>query len=135
MYFDLELVEKEGFFMNFITSFRGGGKTFGTLKYCFEKYLESGDQFVYLRETEAQLDKVDENLLTQLQDKGYFLDKKFSYSNNRLMCDGKTVGYVIAVSTAYKLKSVPFTKVKRVIYDEFISESGRYTKKIGRAHV
>lgn len=48
---------------NFIISMRGGGKTYGCLKYCVEKYLKEKRagrkwQFVYVRRQENELKKL-----------------------------------------------------------------------------
>src|SRR5699024_4361766 len=92
------------------------------------QYIDEKQEFVYVRQTETQLDELDENLITQIQEAGYYTERKFSIKGRKILCDGKIMCHLIALSTAYKLKSVPFPRVTRIIFDEFINENGTYIK-------
>lgn len=129
MYFDPNAVLEQDFLLNFVVSERGSGKTFSTLKHCVEKFLETGEQFVYLRRSEIERDNSITTLLSQLQDAGFFLDNVFRVKEDYITCDGKIICRCLAISTAYKHKSVSFHKVKTVIFDEFIDENNRYLKE------
>lgn len=128
MFFNPESVLKYNFLMNFVVSERGSGKTFSTLKYCVEKFLECGEQFVYVRRTETELELSNTTLLLQLQKEGYFNEEEFLIKNNIIYCNGKMMGRCLSINTSHNLKSVSFPEVKTIIYDEFISENNRYLK-------
>lgn len=128
MFFNPNNVFENNYLLNFVVSERGSGKTFSTLKYCVEQFLEKGEQFVYLRRTEIERDNSITTLLYQLQDEGLFLGNRFVVRDDHITCDGKIICRCLAVSTAYKHKSVSFSKVKTVIFDEFIDENNRYLK-------
>lgn len=46
-------------------------------------------------------------------------------NGNTFYCNNKPCGYALKLSTAQDLKSVNFSKVKTVIFDEFIIEEGQ----------
>ena len=41
---------------NFVIGDRGGGKSFGTLYFVINRFKKAGEQFIYLRRTERELD-------------------------------------------------------------------------------
>lgn len=49
----------------------------------------------------------------------------FQQNGNYFYCDGSVCGYGMTLSTAQDLKSVNFSKVKKIIFDEFIIEEGQ----------
>lgn len=128
MYFNLSEVLGEQMLLNFCTSSRGAGKTFSTLKKCVEDFLNTGEQFVYVRRTQSELDTSAPTLLTAFKPAGFFLEHSFNFKKDCFLIDGKVMGYAVAVSTAHKLKSTSFPLVTKIIFDEFISESGSYLK-------
>src|SRR5699024_1142062 len=101
-----------------------------------EKFLKDGSQFIYLRRRGVDLDdacvgKEGEgdlfaDIRNLIHEKGAFpklhgheftiaADKSGGYN---LYCDGKTMGYGKALSTARRSTSKP--KVTRIIFDEFL---------------
>ncbi len=119
---------------NFIIGPRGAGKTYGSLKYCIEKYLKERKegrtwQFLYVRRLSTELDK-----LTQMRGGRLFkaVEKEFpthdfKAESNTLYCDKEIIGYSIPLSTASILKSDAFPDVQMIIFDEFIIDnSGTY---------
>ena len=54
-----------------------------------------------------------------------FPNNKFSTKGNKFYCDDKVCGYAMTLSTAQDLKSSNFSKVKYIIFDEFIIEEGQ----------
>lgn len=128
MFFNPQDVFQYDFLLNFVTSERGAGKTFSTLKYCVEEFLSKNEQFVYIRRTDTELEKCNTTLLTQLQNEGYFTDKVFKIKDDVMYCGKEILGRTVSINTAYKLKSVSFAGVKTLIFDEFISENKKYLK-------
>lgn len=131
MYYDFgKLVSYNGL-LNFVIGERGVGKTFGAKKFVVNDFLKNGNQFVYLRRYKTELDIAMQGFFAQLQDNGLFEDIAFKVktSKNKITsfeCNGEVIGYAIPMSTANILKSASFTKVKTIIFDEFIIDKGCY---------
>lgn len=126
MWFNPEEVLKEGYFLNFVTSPRGAGKSFSTLKFVTERATEHGEEFVYIRRQQNELDVAVPTLYSPLLAKGLFEDYEIKNSGISFTANGDIIGYYLSISAAHKLKSVGFPKVKYIIFDEFISESKKY---------
>lgn len=105
---------------NFVVGDRGGGKTFGSLQYCIKQFLKNGRQFIYLRRYERELDDALPTLFDALIKEGYFKDHELKAKKNALYIDNKVMGYPVALSTSMKKKSVNFSNVHYIIFDEFM---------------
>ena len=131
MYYDFGKLVSYNALLNFVIGERGVGKTFGAKKFVVNDFLKNGNQFVYLRRYKTELDIAMNGFFSQLQDNGYFEDYEFKVktSKNKVTsfeCNGETIGFAIPMSTANILKSASFTKVKTIIFDEFIIDKGCY---------
>lgn len=127
-YWDIRKTLSYNCLFNFIISLRGGGKTYGTLKYCVDKYLKEKKQgrlwqFVYVRRQENELKK-----LTISRGGRLFNDIRREFpghilkaESNVLYCDGEECGYAIQLSNAFTQKSDPHPNVQMIIFDEFIA--------------
>ena len=127
-FWDINRTLSHNCLFNFIISLRGGGKTYGCLKYCIKKHLDEkakGNkwQFVYVRRQENELKK-----LTISRGGRLFaaVDREFpehilKAESNTLTCDGDVCGYAIQLSNAYTQKSDSFPFVQMIIFDEFIA--------------
>lgn len=111
----------------FIIGERGVGKTYGAKKWCINKFIKRQEQFIYLRRYKTELkesagdtDKFFKALYKE------FPDHKFKISGSKILCDDKTIGYTMALSTANILKSTSFDDVTTIIFDEFIIDKGCY---------
>lgn len=127
-YWDIRKTLSYNCLFNFIISLRGGGKTYGTLKYCVDKYLKEKKQgrtwqFVYVRRQENELKK-----LTISRGGRLFNDIRKEFpghilkaESNVLYCDGDECGYAIQLSNSFTQKSDPHPNVQMIIFDEFIA--------------
>jgi hypothetical protein len=127
-YWDIRKTLSYNCLFNFIISLRGGGKTYGTLKYCVDKHLKEKKQgrawqFVYVRRQENELKK-----LTISRGGRLFNDIRKEFpghilkaESNVLYCDGEECGYAIQLSNAFTQKSDPHPNVQMIIFDEFIA--------------
>lgn len=111
----------------YIIGERGVGKTYGAKKWCINKFIKKNEQFIYLRRYKTELkesagdtDKFFKALYPE------FPDHKFKISGNKILCDDKTMGYTLALSTSNILKSTSFDGVTTIIFDEFIIDKGCY---------
>lgn len=130
LYWDIKKPLSYNCLWNFILGMRGGGKTYGSLKYAIEQYLKSrkkGEkwQFMYVRRWKTELEK-----LTQSRGGRIFkaVESEFPTHNlkaesNVLYCDKEIIGYAQSLSTASILKSDAFPDVKLIIFDEFIIDN------------
>lgn len=114
----------------FIIGMRGGGKTYGSLKWCIEQHLShkrKGEtwQFMYVRRMKTELDKLTimrgGRLFNAVRDE--FPDHELKAESNILTCDGEVCGYAQALSTASVLKSDAFPDVWCIVFDEFIIDN------------
>lgn len=113
--------------LNFVLSLRNGGKTYGCLKMCVNRFLKTGEQFIYLRRTYEELKLCKNNLFEALKANSEFEKHELMVDGYNALIDGKIAGYLMSLSKAYQVKSNAFPKVKYIIYDEFLVEkNGRY---------
>lgn len=105
---------------HFIVGDRGGGKTFGTLKFCIDRYKKTGEEFIYLRRYDTELQDSLPKLFDDLLSAGYFNGDDLRVGGNKLYCQGKVMGYAVPLSTSMKKKSIPYPKVKWIIFEEFM---------------
>ena len=120
-----EIDSKNGTY-NFIVGGRGIGKTYGAKKKVILDFLRLGHQFIYLRRYKEERMAAGNFFADVGQE---FPDDEFRVHQHELQHktpDDKweTMGYVIALSTAQKLKSKVFNEVHTIIFDEFILEKG-----------
>ena len=130
MYWDVKKPLSYNCLWNFILGMRGGGKTYGALKYGIEQYLKYKKacktfQFMYVRRMKSELEK-----LTQCRNARLFkaVEKEFpthqlKAESNTLYCDKEIIGYAQPLSTASILKSDAFPDVQLIIFDEFIIDN------------
>lgn len=109
---------------NFVIGVRGGGKSFGTLNFCINRFLRHGEEFIYLRRYEKELDESKPTLFDALKSEGKFPNYSLYCKGNRMYADNgdeaKVMGYTMALSTSMKKKSIPFSNVKWIIFEEFM---------------
>ena len=130
LFWDIQVPLSYNALWNFILGMRGGGKTYGSLKWCIEKHLKARDkgekwQFLYVRRLKAELEKLTISrggrLFNAVQRE--FPEHTFKAESNVLYCDDEIIGYAQPLSTASILKSDSFPDVKVIIFDEFIIDN------------
>jgi hypothetical protein len=117
---------------NFLVGARGLGKTYGAKKFAIKKFLENGDQFIYLRRYDTELRGAKAALFNDLHDEfpGYEFKSEGDLLKIRPVEDTggsyqwKICGYAVALSKAQQKKSISYHDVKLIIFDEFIIERG-----------
>lgn len=125
MYIDLSKILSYNALLNFIIASRGTGKTYGTTKFVVKRFIEKGEEFIYLRRYKSELQKSIPKFFNALTTNDEFPEHTFSHKGSYLLIDDKTAGYGVTLSTAQQLKSTNFPKVKYIIFDEFILEEGQ----------
>ena len=113
---------------------RGNGKTYGILKYFLQQYKKTKKRFCYLRRWDEdikayrmeQLFAPFRNLIDELFGDEFtivYKNHKFYLVNgNGTKVD--TIGYVLSISSSAHTKSISYTNVGYILYDEFIRMTG-----------
>lgn len=134
-------------YLNFVIGGRGIGKTFGMKKYLFKRFIEKGEQFIYLRRNKSELDRIDKDkfftteLLKQVFTNFKVLDSDASkihtkiifradnmeqeentlvLSSTKIILNGKIVCYLKSLSTWVDLKGSEYDEVMSILYDEVL---------------
>lgn len=120
-YWDIDRPLSYNCLFNFIVGSRGVGKTYGAKKWALQRYLKTGEQFIYVRRFHTELKTV-KNFWDDLRPA--FPDQELEYKKGMLLCDGKVAAIPLSLSTAKVNKSVPYPEVGTIIFDEFILDKG-----------
>lgn len=125
--------ESDRYPVTFIVGARGVGKTVNSLAENLERCFKNKTQFIYLRRYQTEIDTLGLNLalLSDLTKHDITIDivKDDSGRTSKvLLVDGEPVGIMLALSVASKYKSNDYSKVDKIIYDEFIDINGRELK-------
>ena len=129
MWWDKRGILSRNKLLNMILSNRGGGKTFHCTKWSIDKTKAGKLKTVWVRRYGTELTDPEKGIL--VNDRFYQAIKEF-YPNDEFKIEGST-GYVngepsvyfVALSTSRQLKSVNFSDVDLIVFDEFIITEGR----------
>ena len=124
---------------NLVIGQRGNGKTFGCLKYFLKFYKSTKKRFCYIRRWDEdikayrmeQLFAPFRNLIDELFGEEYSIQyrnhKFYLVNGNGTKVD--TIGYVLSLSSSHHTKSISYTNVGNILYDEFIRMAGEQELK------
>lgn len=130
MWYDVNKTLTHNALINIIIGPRGYGKTYALKKRAIENFIKRGQQFIYLRRFQAELDLVKEGLFNDIIVNGEF-NSPVEYKENCYFYDDNLVGYAMALSRANHYKSASFPFVSTIIFDEFIidqTQNAHYLK-------
>lgn len=109
-----------------VISGRGGGKTYGSLRYCIENRIK----FLYLRRTKTILELITDpryqpfkriNADTHREIESDYGKGIGSFTDRET---GELVGYAAALSTIANIRGFDGSDIELIIWDEFIPEPG-----------
>lgn len=107
--------------VNFVMGERGNGKSFDAKKRMIKNFINKGEQSVYVRRRQTDIDEVKDvffdDLLEHFPNLEFKVDGKYGYIN------GEKAIIFMALSTSLKKKSSPFPKVTLIVFDEYIEPS------------
>lgn len=136
VYWNLRRTLTHNRLINVIVGNRGGGKTFGSKQWAIDRFLETGEQFGYIRRYKEDLKDSAENLFKDIEYQ--YPDYQFLVEGNKFYIrlrkeDAKwtskekekcLAGYGFTLSTASNKKSISYPKITTLIFDEFLIEKG-----------
>lgn len=112
-------------FVNMILGARGCGKTFAFKDDAVQRFLNHGEQFIYMRRYEKELlDQKARKLFFPEDLKRKYPEHELVFRNGVYMIDGKVGGFPMALSVSGELKSIEYDLVTRICFDEFIRIEG-----------
>lgn len=124
---------------NLVIGQRGNGKTFGVLKHFLELYKKTKKRFCYIRRWDEdvkafrmeQLFASFRNVIDELFGEEFTIQYKqhkfYLVNGNGTKID--CIGYVLSLSSSHHTKSIAYTNVGNILYDEFIRMSGEQELK------
>ena len=124
MYYNINRILTYNAFINVLVGERGVGKTFSVSEFVTKEFIKKGHEFVYIRRYKTELSKSARKFFDALKLENKFPNHNLYTKGNNFMIDDTISGYAIALTIAQTLKSVNFSKVKYIIFDEFIIENG-----------
>ena len=107
-----------------VISGRGGGKTYGSLKYCLDNHIK----FLYLRRTKTILELITDPRYQPFKrinaDTGRNIISEYGRGIGSFKDDdtGELVGYAAALSTISNIRGFDGSDIELIIWDEFIPE-------------
>ena len=122
-YLDMQAIIETDFPFIFIAAARGTGKTYGALKYFYQKH----EPVIHLRRTQKEADlqnkKAGSSYKSVMEDLGH--DYSISAANNLGTVyddNGNTIAYNMALNTFSSVRGMDFSNINYVFFDEFIAE-------------
>ena len=125
MWVDFNKIFSFNALINMIITERGIGKTYGASKSVVSDFLKNKNEFAYIRRYKSELKKAVPNFFQAINKNNEFPSHNLSSKGNSFYCDNQEFGYAMTLSTAQDLKSSNFSKVRTIIFDEFIIEEGQ----------
>ena len=121
MYWDINKTLSHNCLFNLIFGNRGAGKTYGAIKRAVQNFKKDGSEFIYLRRYKSEFEDITA-FFSALVKNEEFPEDKFEVKGKKFYINDVLFGYVVALSTSTKKKSVSYPKVSLIIFDEFIIE-------------
>lgn len=120
--------------LNFVVGGRGIGKTYGTKKFLINRYMKTGERFIYIRRYQADLEKALPTFFSGVVDD--YPDYEFTVGKQGyILANGIEMGYAFPLSLSRKLKGTMFDNYKWLMFDEFLEEdesrSGYLKNEVG----
>lgn len=117
---------------NVVIGPRGLGKSYGFKKWALDDFINNGNQFVWVRRYSTELEKIKkeknpiffDDIIDQYPK--HKLEIKGNKNGGQFYVDGNIAGYYLALSVSTSFKSMPFPKVNKIIFDEFLIDKTTY---------
>lgn len=114
-----KLLERKSL-VNAIITGRSAGKTFTLKRFMAQEGL-AGRRFVYVRRRQTEMDGgMLDTFFEKIQSFGYFDEVNFGFEKGVFTADKIPIGYAVPLSTSVNFRSVDFTNVEYIIFEEFV---------------
>ena len=123
MYYDYAKILSYNAFLNFIVGSRGVGKTYGASKFVVNQAIKKDHEFVFIRRYKSDLKKAVPKFFQALIENNEFENHSIYTKGDKFYLDDTVIGYALSLSSANSIKGTNFSKVKYIIYDEFLIEN------------
>lgn len=122
LHWDINKVLSKQRNINVIIGQRGVGKTYTTVQHCIKRALKYGEEFLYIRRFESELEEMGpQSIFSPFAEE---FGVPFKVVGKDVYAGEKIVGHIGALSTSHKIKGATYQNVKYLIFDEFIEEVG-----------
>lgn len=128
MYYDVGKTLTYNCLFNFVIGSRGCGKSYALKKRAIKIFLEKGQQFVYLRRYQEELDETAETYFDDVLLNEEFEDIEIEYTGGTYLINGEIAGYAMALTKAKSYKSIAFPLVQLIIFEEFLVEETGFSR-------
>lgn len=108
---------------NMIIGERGNGKTYSVKKMFINNFIKHGRQFVWIRRYETEFDDFEE-FFSDIIKNNEFPEHELTVKGKKLYCDKKLMGFGIPLSKGITKKSVNYSGVTDICFDEFLIPKG-----------
>lgn len=105
--------------LSFVIGARGLGKTYGMKKYVINRFIKTGEQFIYLKRYRSDIKGINQFFDSIASE---FPEATFKVKGHELYINDDLAGWVMALSSWQSIKSREFPNVTTIIYDEFLLE-------------
>lgn len=110
--------------VNFVLGERGNGKSFEAKKRIIRNFLKNGEQSVYLRRRQTDIDEVKDLFFDDIAP--FFPDTEFKIDGRYGYINGEIAVIFMALSTSMKKKSSPFPRVTLIVFDEYLEPAFKF---------
>ena len=112
-------------FWNELVGGRGVGKTTRLIIYCMTNYIRKGEQFIWMRRYKNELKEVISKRTFEAVYDGIYIKGSGSGESYMVMNENDICGHMITLASQAKFKSVDFSKVTTIVFDEVFIEKSR----------
>lgn len=125
-YFDVKKTLKRDKLINLIVGGRGIGKTYSTLQFGVDNYIDTGETFIYLRRYKSELKEFKTIFNKHFKNGNIDSERFYIDKTGRELLDKENKDCVVCkaieLSKAVAKKSAVFDTCTLVVFDEFILE-------------
>lgn len=122
IYYNYDKILSYNALINILIGEGGVGKTFGATKFIVKRFKKFDEQFAYIRRYKKEVNYAVPKFFDAMIDKKVFPQDNLYNKGRTFYCNDQICGYAMELSTAQDLKGSEFSKVKNIVFDEFIIE-------------
>lgn len=119
---------------------RSNGKTYAVKHICWDKHIETGKKFVYVRKRTDSISRKEMKRLWADANEDYILDavgdyvkytpdKGFYYMKDDEII---TIGYALSIEDYESKKGIPYNDITTIFFDEFIEKRGDLIDEVSK---